>query len=83
MPFVTNQAATMERARPSRPVCSSHNFRFQIKDLGVPTGTVAPGTNMRQTTAIMTMGARIPTMARSQTGTVSLTVKGKLPSCQF
>lgn len=58
-------------------------MRFQMSDLGVPGGTVAPGTKIRQMTAMMTIGARMPTITSSQTGTVSFTVKGKLSTtCQ-
>lgn len=81
MLFVTNQAATTDRARPSRPACSSHSLRFQIIDFGVPTGTVEPGTKMRQMTEMRTMGPPTAISAASQTGTVSWTVYGKLASC--
>jgi hypothetical protein len=78
MPLVMNQAATTDNASPRRPVCSSQSLRFQIRDLGVPTGTVAPGTKTRQITMIMKIGTMMATTTASQTGTVSLTVNGKL-----
>jgi len=74
MPLVMNQAATIDKARPSKPVCNSHSLRFHISDFGVPTGTVAPGTRMRQMTAMRQIGTIMPTITSSHTGTVSLTV---------
>ena len=82
MPFVMNQAAMTDKAMPSRPVCSSHSLRFQINDLGVPMGTVEPGTRTRQMTTMITMGTQMATITASQTGTVSLVVNGKLQRCQ-
>lgn len=72
------QVAMTDRPRPSHPMCSSQSFRFQMRDCGVPRGTVAPGTKMRQMTAMMMMGAMTEMTVAIQTGTVSLTVKGKL-----
>lgn len=78
MPFVISQAAMMDSARPSHPVWSSHSFRFHISDFGVPRGTVAPGTNINEMMAIKMMGVMVQHTTKSQTGTVSWTVYGKL-----
>jgi hypothetical protein len=69
-----NQAATMDKARPNRPVCSSQSFRFHINDFGVPRGTVAPGTKTKQTKAMTTTGTPMAISDASHTGTVSLSV---------
>lgn len=78
MPLVMNHAATMDKARPSKPVCISQSLRIQISDFGVPRGTVTPGTKTRQTTTMMAAGTTMPTTTNSQTGTVSFSVYGKL-----
>ena len=49
-----------------------------MRACGVPRGTVEPGTKMSEMTAMMMMGAMTEQTVASQTGTVSLTVKGKL-----
>lgn len=78
MPFVMSQDAMTDRPRPSHPMCNSQSFRFQMRSLGVPRGTVAPGTNTRQMMAMITIGAMTAATTAIQTGTVSLTVKGNL-----
>ncbi|KAJ2969514.1 hypothetical protein NUW58_g9973 [Xylaria curta] len=72
------QADTNESARPSHPICSSQSFRFQIREEGVPSGTVRPGTKTSATTKMTTMGT--PELnARSMAElTVSFSVTGKL-----
>lgn len=74
MALVTNQAAMQDSARPRKPICNSHSLRFQISDLGVPGGTVEPGTRTRQTIVMMTMGPKTAMTMASHTGTVSCSV---------
>ena len=78
MPLVMIQAQQTERANPSQPACSSHSLRCHISDFGVPFGTVAPGTKMREMTAIRIIGIITLITTASHTGTVSSSVNGKL-----
>ena len=56
---VIKYAEMSDKARPSQPMCNSHSLRFQIRDLGVPRGTVDPGTNRRAIMAIRMIGAAV------------------------
>lgn len=80
MPLVTNQVEATDKPRPSQPTCSSHSFRVHTRRLGVPSGTVGPGTKTRDTKRMTTMGTTTAITSSNQSGTVSRTVKGNLGS---
>lgn len=78
MLLVMNHVDAMERAKPSQPTCSSQSLRFQMRDFGVPGGTVCPGIKMRLMIGMTTMGRPAESVMSNHGGTVSCSVKGKL-----
>lgn len=77
-----NQAPTSDSARPSHPMCSSHSLRFQMSAFGVPLGTVGPGTKIKVTTRMITIGMTALHISKVEDVTVSCSVKGNLENCQ-
>jgi len=64
MLLVMNHADDRESAKPSHPMCSSQSLRFQIRDCGIPPGTVVPGMNTSAMMRMTTIGARVLAMMR-------------------
>lgn len=78
MLLVMNHVDAMESAKPSQPTCSSQSLRFQMRDFGVPGGTVWPGMKMRLIIGMTMMGTPAESVTSSHGGTVSCSVKGNL-----